>query len=135
MIRRPPRSTRTDTLFPYTTLFRSKRADARIDAFADRFIALAQPFLRGRLEFLVGAEKVEEFGERALEADLGLDRLHLAPDARDLAEAEIVDMIGAQGQHRILLDEESVELGPAFHVDEADSLAGDGQGFGLMEIG
>src|SRR3546814_13321405 len=28
MIRRPPRSTRTDTLFPYTTLFRSK-ASAR----------------------------------------------------------------------------------------------------------
>src|SRR3546814_10069195 len=25
MIRRPPRSTRTDTLFPYTTLFRSRR--------------------------------------------------------------------------------------------------------------
>src|SRR3546814_3454021 len=27
MIRRPPRSTRTDTLFPYTTLFRSGAAD------------------------------------------------------------------------------------------------------------
>src|SRR3546814_2322901 len=27
MIRRPPRSTRTDTLFPYTTLFRSDRRD------------------------------------------------------------------------------------------------------------
>src|SRR3546814_13592450 len=27
MIRRPPRSTRTDTLFPYTTLFRSQPAD------------------------------------------------------------------------------------------------------------
>src|SRR3546814_17729152 len=27
MIRRPPRSTRTDTLFPYTTLFRSKAGD------------------------------------------------------------------------------------------------------------
>src|SRR3546814_1152076 len=27
MIRRPPRSTRTDTLFPYTTLFRSTDAD------------------------------------------------------------------------------------------------------------
>src|SRR3546814_17110459 len=25
MVRRPPRSTRTDTLFPYTTLFRSHR--------------------------------------------------------------------------------------------------------------
>src|SRR3546814_13167307 len=30
MIRRPPRSTRTDTLFPYTTLFRSYAA-ARMD--------------------------------------------------------------------------------------------------------
>src|SRR3546814_5437917 len=29
MIRRPPRSTRTDTLFPYTTLFRSRRARRR----------------------------------------------------------------------------------------------------------
>src|SRR3546814_12117079 len=28
MIRRPPRSTRTDTLFPYTTLFRSGRVIA-----------------------------------------------------------------------------------------------------------
>src|SRR3546814_4178038 len=31
MIRRPPRSTRTDTLFPYTTLFRSVRR--RINSF------------------------------------------------------------------------------------------------------
>src|SRR3546814_7373766 len=29
MIRRPPRSTRTDTLFPYTTLFRSHRPPCR----------------------------------------------------------------------------------------------------------
>src|SRR3546814_6684426 len=29
MIRRPPRSTRTDTLFPYTTLFRSETAERR----------------------------------------------------------------------------------------------------------
>src|SRR3546814_3247311 len=28
MIRRPPRSTRTDTLFPYTTLFRSRDENA-----------------------------------------------------------------------------------------------------------
>src|SRR3546814_4241569 len=40
MIRRPPRSTRTDTLFPYTTLFRSldaihPRAGARQDACAE----------------------------------------------------------------------------------------------------
>src|SRR3546814_11607158 len=30
MIRRPPRSTRTDTLFPYTTLFRSRLAPAAV---------------------------------------------------------------------------------------------------------
>src|SRR3546814_7119786 len=30
MIRRPPRSTRTDTLFPYTTLFRSPGGDAAV---------------------------------------------------------------------------------------------------------
>src|SRR3546814_948057 len=30
MIRRPPRSTRTDTLFPYTTLFRSRPSVARL---------------------------------------------------------------------------------------------------------
>src|SRR3546814_9514917 len=35
MIRRPPRSTRTDTLFPYTTLFRSHRQSPR-PHFADR---------------------------------------------------------------------------------------------------
>src|SRR3546814_19092103 len=39
MIRRPPRSTRTDTLFPYTTLFRSgfdlhQRPEFRIDRLA-----------------------------------------------------------------------------------------------------
>src|SRR3546814_20697216 len=36
MIRRPPRSTRTDTLFPYTTLFRSVGRDQRADQSALR---------------------------------------------------------------------------------------------------
>src|SRR3546814_14586767 len=34
MIRRPPRSTRTDTLFPYTTLFRSHGSPGEWQAFA-----------------------------------------------------------------------------------------------------
>src|SRR3546814_5076783 len=39
MIRRPPRSTRTDTLFPYTTLFRSGRlAQARVGRLLDRLV-------------------------------------------------------------------------------------------------
>src|SRR3546814_18511493 len=38
MIRRPPRSTRTDTLFPYTTLFRS--SELRAPGTRDALIAL-----------------------------------------------------------------------------------------------
>src|SRR3546814_18565039 len=38
MIRRPPRSTRTDTLFPYTTLFRSAELDC-LEATRNRLIA------------------------------------------------------------------------------------------------
>src|SRR3546814_10490571 len=44
MIRLPPRSTRTDTLFPYTTLFRSRR---RRCGFCPRY-ALAFPLRGGR---------------------------------------------------------------------------------------
>src|SRR3546814_20250112 len=36
MIRRPPRSTRTDTLFPYTTLFRSRDGREEADALLQR---------------------------------------------------------------------------------------------------
>src|SRR3546814_20143299 len=52
MIRRPPRSTRTDTLFPYTTLFRSlKRRGQRLS------IDDAPP--RDVHEHAVGAERLE----------------------------------------------------------------------------
>src|SRR3546814_19106121 len=40
MIRRPPRSTRTDTLFPYTTLFRSQPVSAGEE---DLLIGLKSP--------------------------------------------------------------------------------------------
>src|SRR3546814_985958 len=44
MIRRPPRSTRTDTLFPYTTLFRSRAVgDAQIEEEIDGEIAEEKP--------------------------------------------------------------------------------------------
>src|SRR3546814_4655403 len=47
MIRRPPRSTRTDTLFPYTTLFRSV-VGAFIEGVRDgeKFLAVAQEALK-----------------------------------------------------------------------------------------
>src|SRR3546814_16957011 len=44
MIRRPPRSTRTDTLFPYTTLFRSLPTEVHelLDSEAERVAPLAE---------------------------------------------------------------------------------------------
>src|SRR3546814_10977827 len=42
MIRRPPRSTRTDTLFPYTTLVRSPRDENLIIAPADGLVTPIQ---------------------------------------------------------------------------------------------
>src|SRR3546814_14272721 len=60
MIRRPPRSTRTDTLFPYTTLFRSPRelhpdrrhrvAQPVVDTCLERKMATCAPFAASRSE-------------------------------------------------------------------------------------
>src|SRR3546814_10877188 len=55
MIRRPPRSTRTDTLFPYTTLFRSS-AQGRADRGGRGDRARGERGLRGvAREFRAGA--------------------------------------------------------------------------------
>src|SRR3546814_10102225 len=73
MIRRPPRSTRTDTLFPFTTLFRSKGSCIPSGIGRDRF--RPDPAMRERTRRLAGAEEgtlllgtVGHFG-----ADKGVD--------------------------------------------------------------
>src|SRR3546814_9328171 len=87
MIRRPPRSTRTDTLFPYTTLFRSAarehfRATLQVDQgyVAARFnlastewqagrLGEALPVLRGILASAPGfAPQVMNLAKRSLAA-------------------------------------------------------------------
>src|SRR3546814_13167676 len=62
MIRRPPRSTRTDTLFPYTTLFR---------AFIERFARCEVNHRRHRLAPLVIGHPHDK---RILDRRMGLER-------------------------------------------------------------
>src|SRR3546814_10534537 len=57
MIRRPPRSTRTDTLFPYTTLFRSARTRATERPDRDRVRTGPQP-VEGPRDPEVGPRRV-----------------------------------------------------------------------------
>src|SRR3546814_3181481 len=70
MIRRPPRSTRTDTLVPYTTLFRSAAHFVHIDGSAQKRVRLApDPFVKrvvplvdreNDTEIMVGLDRSEE---------------------------------------------------------------------------
>src|SRR3546814_17614309 len=87
MIRRPPRSTRTDTLFPYTTLFRSLEAALHE---ADHLVAPA-----GRQDE-VGVVVVElqqplAPGGEAEEIGLLLHPLALGAGERDLRASRTVD--------------------------------------------
>src|SRR3546814_3548380 len=64
MIRRPPRSTRTDTLFPYTTLFRSGEPVGTDAGLVQALVDAA----------LVGAERaaaLQHQGDRGIGRDLG----------------------------------------------------------------
>src|SRR3546814_4304461 len=64
IIRRPPRSTRTDTLFPYTTLFRSPdRAETRgrrLGPALEGLERLRHQALDGPCDVLVGAFRIED---------------------------------------------------------------------------
>src|SRR3546814_9504303 len=77
MIRRPPRSTRPDTLFPYTTLFRSARIE-RIDT----AVATLHD-VRVRLAWAPGADT----GELSLQAGR-VDAPDLGYHYRDLRRSE-----------------------------------------------
>src|SRR3546814_1325673 len=61
MIRRPPRSTRTDTLFPYTTLFRSPHQAEHALPFDGRQLISFSDIRQGTARF---AANIETNGER-----------------------------------------------------------------------
>src|SRR3546814_393646 len=73
MIRRPPRSTRTDTLFPYTTLFRSMKHNA-----------VGEKLDIAKVESILGMKGVEKNGEFKItvpqnDLDIGVDSFKIIP--------------------------------------------------------
>src|SRR3546814_9851020 len=110
MIRRPPRSTRTDTLFPYTTLFRSVVQQHRdIEHAPRRFADMFEDAGRQRM---IGLERdVLDLRQQADSADgVLVDRImvvHIELNLRDDA-AEI----GYQPaeHHRLRSEEHTSEL-------------------------
>src|SRR3546814_5891686 len=80
MIRRPPRSTRTDPLFPYTTLFRSKGPEGALDLANNVLWPMFHECIHYgtnlRLEF-VSADKVNGIGDVLLLGHLEIGRAHV----------------------------------------------------------
>src|SRR3546814_13146628 len=62
MIRRPPRSTRTDTLFPYTTLFRSRLATNLSVEEADARVYLCQILALATTELVLARQSETRHG-------------------------------------------------------------------------
>src|SRR3546814_4150962 len=105
MIRRPPRSTRTDTLFPYTTLFRSDVLDHRTNIRRDfkerrdRLVAPSRVVTRRCLERTVNIDAQQG-------ADLVVDALAACRRSIPLAKhalcfRDVVDAEFEQFEHPV----------------------------------
>src|SRR3546814_18638751 len=116
MIRRPPRSTRTDTLFPYTTLFRSRHGDRGAHP------ELSAGFLlqRGRAERRIGRAFV---GLRLDRADVVRRVLQRDSQGLGAVAVEVADLALGRSLELAVV----VEVRPARH-------AGHVAGWQLSEI-
>src|SRR3546814_13543080 len=105
MLRRPPRSTRTDTLFPYTTLFRSEDIDMKAPHLASLlWLLVASPALAGGDD---GTGPFEPFDAEPVIADCwdrseelrGMGSAAAYGDGLDITyacmEAAVLEQIGA----------------------------------------
>src|SRR3546814_4691087 len=103
MIRRPPRSTRTDTLFPYTTLFRSADVADGLE--------------------IADAQSVEDVGDLALKdgglVGEGKAGNRLQPDAEGLEVEPLADLLQrpVAGHRRELVEEIRVQPGEGLGVE------------------
>src|SRR3546814_9305966 len=105
MIRRPPRSTLTDTLFPYTTLFRSRLDDAVDVTLVHRRIERQRE--RARVVAL-GARQIERAVALPV-VGLQMDRnvVHLAADAGSL---QVLHHRGAAAAGGVEVDQQRIDV-------------------------
>src|SRR3546814_19438795 len=139
MIRRPPRSTRTDTLFPYTTLFRSDEGRADLERHVHELVDLVGEDL---------AEGAAVDGEILAEDEdlLAVDRAPAADDAVAIGPLVEGGLHGPAGEHVELVEaalvEQVLDALPGQHLAPL-LLAGDrplgtglaGLGLLLVEVG
>src|SRR3546814_17974475 len=129
MNRRPPRSKRTDTLFPYTTLFRSHY---RIDGLDGR----PKPATLGGPPLVIGGGGRRVLQLAAREADIVAINVNLRagviderafpdgpPDATDRKPAWIREAAGARSAHLELPVRIHLALGTAHRAAVIDELA------------
>src|SRR3546814_15754072 len=86
MIRRPPRSTRTDTLFPYTTLFRSDRSHFGLAARDAIECGFGLFDLRLRIDALARVER--PLDHRAADIDQFAQKREIVDLPRELPRAD-----------------------------------------------
>src|SRR3546814_20441846 len=96
MIRRPPRSTRTDTLFPYTTLFRS--VEALVDLLKGE--ALAHQAVDRQAAPTVEGDVARHVAQRHAASDIAALHGAFLGDQADVLHWEAVVGMGEAGGHR-----------------------------------
>src|SRR3546814_2769764 len=107
MIRRPPRSTRTDTLFPYTTLFRSQ--GRLVAAVLQHRRGIGDPREGRRGDGLADAGEGRELLEHAVQHRLhGGEHVLLRDEAH--LEIELVELAGAAVVAAVLVAEAGRDL-------------------------
>src|SRR3546814_14109225 len=124
MLRRQPRTTRTETLLPYSTLFRTIQRELDRVVVERRRGDLAEPFLDAEATLKVAAEQLD--GERAGDI-LGAAARRLAFPARLDADRHRDRLRPQMGQVALDLDAPGIQLGARPGIFLPRSI-GDGSG-------
>ena len=106
----------------------------RIDPLRHRAIALEQLGAGLVEELRIGPQVREELLERAGEPDLRLDRFHLGADARDLFQAERVDILRRQVRGRVVAREVAIARKPAARPPPPDAVVARRQILAIDEL-